>query len=188
MLKTLTTRRTACALFVLVSIVYQIPFLYDLCYKPFFNWAPGIDVASTSLLPVALLEHGDWTLDQYWGFANEYYIDPYFFARINGRTVSRFPVVAAVLALPFYGVPLGTGWIADAGRAWLPYPWTAFMVAKFAAAEMAALAVLLFFFCARLLADRKASLAVALVLPWRRVRGPRPRRVYGSRRRACCCN
>ena len=159
----MTTRRTALALFFAISIVYQFPLIYNLFYKPFFNWAPGIDIASTSLLPLSLLGRGDFFLDQFQEFANQNYRQPYFLAEVNGRTVSRFPVVAAVLAIPFYGVPLGTDWIANSGYEWLPYPWSAFIVARFSAAFMVALAVVMFFFCARKLADRNTSLAVAFI-------------------------
>ncbi|MBI4789473.1 MAG: hypothetical protein HY782_20780 [Chloroflexi bacterium] len=162
-MKTLTTRRTALALFLVVFGVYQFPLIYDLGYKPFFTWAPGIDIASNTLLPLALLQKGDWTLNQFQDFAKQNYRDAYFLAEVKGRTVSRYPVAAAVLALPAYGVPLATGWIADSGYPWLPYPWTAFMVAKFAAAAMAALAALMFFFCARELTDLRASAALDLV-------------------------
>ena len=151
-----TTRRTALALFLVVAIAYQVPLVYDLLYKPFFNWAPGIDVASTTLLPLSLLERGDWTLDQFGDFYRQYYRDPYFIATVNGRTVSRFPVAGAVLALPFYGVPLATGWIADSGHTWLPYPWTAFMVAKGAAGlDRRAGSPRVLFLCAR--ADRRGA-------------------------------
>jgi hypothetical protein len=162
-LKGVTTRGTALVLLIVVSIVYQFPLVYDLVHKPFFNWSPGIDVASTTLLPLSLLEHGDLTLDQFQDFAKEYYRDPYFLATVNGRTVSRYPVIAAVLAMPLYGPPLATGWMANSGYPWLPYPLTAFMVARFAAGLMTALAVVMFFFCARELADLKTSAALALV-------------------------
>lgn len=159
----LSTRQTACALFVFVSLVYQFPLAYNLLYKPFFNWAPGIDVASTTLIPLSLLQRGDFALDQFRDFAKQNYRDAYFIADVNDRAVSRYPIVAAVLALPLYGVPVGTGWMANSGYPWLLYPWTAFMVAKFGAALMAALAVLMFFFCARELTGLRSSAALALV-------------------------
>lgn len=148
-------------LFVVASIVYQFPLLYDLLYRPFFNWAPGIDTASTSLLPLSLLERGDWTLNSFTDFARQNYRDPYFLAVVNNRVVSRFPVVGAVLAMPFYGVPLASGWIEDSGYPWLPYPWTAFMVAKSAAGWMTALAVVMLFLCVCELSDLRTGLALA---------------------------
>lgn len=157
----MSTRRTALVLFFAVLAAYQFPLVYDLAYKPFFVWAPGIDIASTSLLPVSLLQRGDFTLDQFGDFASKNYVDPYFLAHVDGRTVSRYPVIGAVLALPFYGIPMATGWLATPGYSWLQYPWTAFIVARLAAATMAALAALVFFFCARELTDRKTSLILA---------------------------
>jgi len=158
-----TTWRAALAIFLLTAVVYNVPLIYDLAYKPFFNWAPGIDVASTTLLPLALFERGDFVLDAFRDFARANYRDAYFLAEVNGRTVSRYPIAGAILALPFYGVPVGAGWIENPGISWLAYPWTAFFVAKFAAALMTALAVVMFFFCARELTDVKTSAVLALV-------------------------
>jgi len=162
-LKISATQRAALAIFVVASIVYNFPAIYDLAYKPFFNWAPGIDVASTTLLPLALLERGDFTLAEFQDFSRQNYRDPYFLAEVNGKTVSRYPVVGAVLALPFYGVPLATGWLRNPGLQWLTYPWTAFLVAKIAAAFITALAAVMFFFCARELTDLKTGVALAIV-------------------------
>jgi hypothetical protein len=157
------TRRTVLAIFVLALIVYLFPLVYDLVHKPFFTWAPGQDLASTSLLPVVLLEHGDFTLNEYKGFYTEYFRSPYFIAEVNGKIVSRSPVVAAVLAVPFYGIPLGTGWLRNTGRSWLEFPWSAFFPGKFAAAFITALAAAMFFFCARELTDLRTSAAITLV-------------------------
>ena len=156
------TRRVAVAVFVVTFAVYIFPFVYDLAYKPFFTWTAAQDIASTSLLPIALLEHGDFALDQFREFYKTF-DNTYFVAEVNGRLVSRSPVAAAVLAVPFYGVPLASGWIAHPPNAWLTYPWTGYFVAKFAAALITALAVLMLFFCARELADTRTSAALALV-------------------------
>jgi hypothetical protein len=157
----LTTRQTALAIFVLTFLIYLFPIAYDLLHKPFFGWA-GHDTASATLLPLALLERGEFTLDEFQEFARKDYRDPYFLVEVNGRIVSRYPVSAAILATPFYGIPLGTGWIENPGRAWLTFPWSAFFPAKFAAAFITALAVVMFFFCARELSDLKTSAAIAL--------------------------
>jgi len=89
--------------------------------------------------------------------------DPYFETEVDGRLISRYPVAAAVLAMPFYGIPLATGWMAHPPNAWLVYPWTGFFVAKFASAFITALAVLMLFYCARELTDAKSSATLALV-------------------------
>lgn len=128
------TRRTAFVIFLLTFFAYIIPLVYDLVHKPFFGWIPGIDIVSTSILPVEILERGDFFLDAYRDYFERDFVDPGFIAVVNGRTVSSSPVVAAVLALPFYGVPLGTGWLFNTGYAWLSFPQSVFFPAKFAAA------------------------------------------------------
>lgn len=162
-MKRLTSNQTALALFIAAFLVYSFPLAYDLFHKPFFGWAPGQDLASTSLLPIVILERGDFTLDEYRDFYTQYWHDPYFVAEVNGKLVSRSPVAAAVLAIPFYGVPLGTGWINNPGSTAFFFPWSGFFPAKFAAAFITALAVIMFFFCARELADLKTSTALSIV-------------------------
>ncbi len=159
----MSTRPLALGLFVLSLLVYSAPTLYDLAYKPFFGYVPGQDVASTSLLPVTILQSGSFVLDEFEDFFEANWRDPYFVASVNGHIVSRSPTAAAVLAVPFYGLPLGAGWIANPSQGWLFFPWSAFFAAKFAAAFMAACAVVMFFFCARELTDAGTSAALAVV-------------------------
>jgi hypothetical protein len=157
------TQRAAILVFAVAFVVYVFPIVYDLGYKPFFNYTAGQDVASTSMLPVRLLQYGDFLLDEYQSFFKQNWISPGMIAQVNGHIVSRSPVGAAVLAIPFYGIPLGTGWIANPPQPWLSYPWSAFFPGKFAAAFMSACAVVMFFFCARELTDVRASAALAWV-------------------------
>lgn len=158
-----TTLRVALMLFLFAAAIYNFPIAYDLLRKPFFTWANGQDVASTSVLPIRILEHGDFYLDEYKPFFITNWHDPYFVAEVNGRLVSRSPVAAAVLAIPFYGIPLGTGWLRNSGYAWLTFAWSAFFPAKFTSAILTALALVMFFFCARTLADRNTALPLALI-------------------------
>jgi hypothetical protein len=157
------TQRYALILFLLIFAFYNFPIAYDLLHKPFFNWAPAQDIASTSLVPISMLERGDLYLDQFTDFIAQNYADPYFVAHISGRVVSRYPVAAAVVSIPFYGIPLATGWLAHPGYSWLVYPWSAFFVAKFASALLSALAAVIFFFCARELSDLKTGAALTVI-------------------------
>ncbi len=159
----MSTRRTALALFLLALVVYSFPVLFDLAYKPFFGYIPGQDVVSTSLLPISLLQRGDFLLDEYRDFFASNWHDPYFVAEVNGHIVSRSTTAAAALALPSYGLPLGSGWLANPPTGWLFFPWSAFFVGKFAAAFMTACAVVMFFFCARELTDLRTSALVTIV-------------------------
>ncbi|MEW5721113.1 MAG: hypothetical protein AB1817_20980, partial [Chloroflexota bacterium] len=156
-----STRRVALVILLFAILVYSFPLAYNLLHKPFF-WSAGQDVAASSFLPLVLLESGDFTLEKYHEFFTKNWRSPYFVAEVNGRLVSRYPIAPAILALPFYGVPLGTGWLFNPGRERLVFPWSVFYPAKFAAALMTALAVVMFFFCARELADARTSAVITL--------------------------
>ena len=157
-----TSRRAALIFFVVTLGIYAFPLVYDLAYKPFFHYVAGLDVVSTSLLPVRLLQSGDFYLGEYSDFFASNWRSPYFVAEVNGAIVSRYPVAASILALPIYGGLLGTGWLTAPSQGWLFFPWTAFFAARLTATLMASIAALVFFFCARELTDLKTSLAVAI--------------------------
>lgn len=156
------TQRYALAIFILALTLYNFPLMYDLAYKPFFAWTAAFDTVSTSLLPFEILQEGDFTLEEYWAFFARWYHDPYFVAQVNGQTVSRYPVTTAVLAIPFYGIPLGTGWLHNPGYAWIDFPRSLFIPAKFAAAFLAATSALMFFFCARVLTNLRHSVVLTI--------------------------
>ncbi|MCI0478021.1 MAG: hypothetical protein L0Y55_17395, partial [Anaerolineales bacterium] len=156
-----SAQRVALTIFLLAISVFSFPPLYNLIHKPFF-WTAGQDIAAASFLPLVILERGDFTLEKYQEFFTKNWRSPYFVAEVNGRLVSRYPIAPAILAIPFYGIPLGTDWLAQPHRDWLIFPWSVFYPAKFAAAFITALAVVMFFFCARELADARTSVAVTL--------------------------
>ncbi|MBI5031821.1 MAG: hypothetical protein HZB51_14930 [Chloroflexi bacterium] len=159
----LTALRTAFSIFILSFAIYSIPPVYDLLHKPFFTWANGQDVVSASILPIPILEHGDFYLEEYKPFFTANWHSPYFVAEVNNHLVSRYPVSAAIIATPFYGIPLGTGWLRHPGYDWLTFAWSAFFPAKFASAFFTALTVVMIFFCAYELADLKTGIAIAAV-------------------------
>ncbi len=157
------TRRAALNVFLIVLGVYLFPLAYNLAHKPFFTILPGIDIVSTSLLPIGILTRGDFFLDEYQSFFGREFVSPGFVYQVSNHLVSRSPVSAAVFALPFYGIPLGTGWIFNPPPHWLTYPSSAFVVARFSATVMTALAVVMFFFCARELTTLRHSVLLAIV-------------------------
>ena len=118
--------------------------------------------SGASFLPLVILERGDFTLEKYQEFFTRNWRSPYFVAEVNGRLVSRYPIAPAIVALPFYGIPLGTGWLFNPGRDRLVLPWSVFFPAKFAAAFNTTLAVVMFFFCARELTGVRTSAAITL--------------------------
>jgi hypothetical protein len=148
------SRRAALLIFLCTLLVYIFPLVYNAVVTPFFHAIPSQDVVSASLVPASILTRGNFYLDQYRRYIANNYTEPYFVDQVNNHLVSRYPIVAGVLSLPFVGAGLGTGWIARTVNI--------FDVAKLSAAWIAGLAVLAFFFCARKLADLRTALAVTL--------------------------
>ena len=144
-----TTRRAGLLVFLLALFVYTVPLMFNALITPFFHAIPSQDVVSASLVPTSLLTRGNFYLDQYRRYISNHYPEPYFVDDVEGHLVSRYPVMAGVLALPFEGAGFGSGWIARTDNV--------FDVAKLAAAFISAAAVLAFFFCARQLADTSTS-------------------------------
>ena len=106
------TQRTVLILFVVVFFVYTIPLTYNALVTPFFHVIPSQDVVSASLVPVSILTRDNVYLDQYRRYVANNYPEPYFVAEVNNHLVSRYPIAAGVLSMPFIGWGLGTGWIA----------------------------------------------------------------------------
>lgn len=157
------TNRAAALLFGVAFFIYLFPVAYNLLYKPFFTNETAIDVVPAALLPVALLERGDFYLDPFADFIRANYRDPFFVAQTNDHLVSRYPVIAPVLALPFYGIPLGLSWLIHARSDWLAYPKSALFLARLPAAFITALAVVMMFYCARELTNLRTSVALAII-------------------------
>jgi len=157
------TTRAAALLFVVTLAVYLFPVAYNLFYKPFFTNETAIDVVPAALLPVSILQRGDFYLDPFADFINATYRDPFFVAKTNDHLVSRYPVIAPVLALPFHGIPLGLGWLTQPRSDWLAYPRSALFTARIPAAFITALAVVMLFYCARKLTNLKTSILLAII-------------------------
>ncbi len=149
-----STLTRALVLFALALAVYTAPLVYNSLVTPFFHTVPSQDVVGASLVPVSVLSRGDFYLDQFRRFIANNYPEQHIAFDINGHYVSVTPVMAGVLALPFMGWGLGSGWIAR----------TVYVldVARLVAAFLTALSVLAFFFAARQLADLKTSTLVAV--------------------------
>lgn len=157
------TSRAAITLFVITLLIYLVPFAYNLFYKPFFTNEAAIDVVPAALLPISFLEQGEFYLDPFSDFINSNYHDPFFAVKTNNHLVSRYPAAAPTLALPFYGIPLGLGWLRAPRFDWLAYPKSALFTARIPAAFISALAVAVFLYCARKLTDLRTSATLAIV-------------------------
>ncbi len=143
------TRRAALLLFLFALFIYALPLAYNALVTPFFHIVPSQDVVSASLVPTSILTRGNFYLDQYRRYIANHYPEPYFVEDVKGHLVSRYPIVAGILALPFDGLAYGSGWLVRTDNV--------FDIAKLAAAFVSAVTVLAFFFCARQLAGTSAS-------------------------------
>ncbi len=142
-------------LFVIAIIIYTAPLVYNSLVTPFFHVVPSQDVVAASLVPVSVLSRGNFYLDQFRNYIRKNYSEDQHIAfDVNGHFVSVYPVSAGVLALPFMGWGLGTGWIARTDYV--------FDVARLAAAFLSALSVLALFFAARQLTDLATSTFVTI--------------------------
>jgi len=127
-------------LFVLTLAIYSMPLVYNALVMPFFRVIPSQDVVAASLVPTSILTRGNFYLDQYRRYIANNYAEQNFAVEKDKRLIANTPIVAGVLALPFVGWGLGSGWIIRTPDV--------FVLAKFAAAWITALAVIVFYFCA----------------------------------------
>jgi hypothetical protein len=141
-------------LFAIALLIYAAPLAYNALVKPFFHAVPSQDVVSASLVPTSILTRGNFYLDQYRRYIANNYPEPSFAVEINNHLVSRTPIVAGVLALPFIGWGYGSGGIERTPNV--------FDFAKFSAAFIVAASVLAFYFCAITLTDAQTSMLVAV--------------------------
>lgn len=137
-------------LFIITLGIYAAPLAYNALVTPFFRVIPSQDVVSASLVPASILTRGNFYLDQYRRYIANNYAEQNFAVEKNKRLISNTPIVAGVLALPFVGWGLGSGWIIRTPDV--------FVLAKFSAALIAALAVVALYFCACELTARSRML------------------------------
>jgi hypothetical protein len=139
---------------------YLFPTLLDLVVDlRAFQPLPSADTVPACLLPVSLLEDGDFYLDEYRDFIGDRWgSEAYFVHESNGHLVSSYPVLSAILAVPVYALPVRAGWISE--------PEDTYYLASIAAAILAAVAMMLFYWlCVEWLAPHKAAvLTIALGL------------------------
>ena len=118
-----------------------------------------LDPVPAALLPVSFLVERDADLDEFrellagdaWGGA------VFTFGTVqerDGRLVSSYPIGAALLAVPFYAVPVWLGWLED----WRDYR----RVAKLAASSMVALSAGLLFLAGVPIAGWRAALVATV--------------------------
>ncbi len=144
-----TILQRAFLLFALALLVYVAPLVFNALVTPFFHAIPSQDVVGASLVPMSVITRGNFYLDQYRRYIANNYVEQHFAADVNGHLVSLTPVMAGVLAVPFMGAGVGSGWIARTVHV--------FDVAKLAAALITAVSVIAFFFTASELSDLATS-------------------------------
>jgi hypothetical protein len=138
-----------------VAIVASLFVLYNLNFREI----GVLDPVPATLLPASLLTEGDADLDEFRELlaSDHYGRNVLGFGAVqerDGHLVSSYPIGAAVLAAPFYALPVWLGWLED----WRDYR----LVAKLAASLMVALSAGLLFLAGAQLAGAQAGLVAAL--------------------------
>ena len=141
-------------------VAYLFPTLFDLAInRPIFAPLLSADTIPACLLPVSLLREGNLYLDEYRDFIQTNWGTRAYFVRIsNGHLVSTYPVLAAILAVPVYALPVWAGWINE--------PKDTYYAARIAAGILTTLAMALFYWlCVEWMTPWKAAvLTLALGL------------------------
>jgi 4-amino-4-deoxy-L-arabinose transferase-like glycosyltransferase len=113
------------------------------------------DTFPTRLLPVALIREGTLTLDMFFRDQPADAPLPYWVQRANGRYVSNYPLLPALLATPVYVLPIRL----LGGNSWVLIN----VLAKLAASLIAALSVMLVYLAAARLERESVAAAIAVV-------------------------
>lgn len=133
-----TKNQISVALSFALFIVYACPVLANVVTgQLIFIPLPSADTVPAALLPVSLLRNGNLYLDEYSAFFRDNYGAGSYFVRLaQGHIVSNYPIVAAVMAVPVYVLPVWAGWVNQ--------PVNCFYAARIAAAMLTALAMGIF--------------------------------------------
>lgn len=138
-----------------VVLVASLFVLYNLNFREI----GVLDPLPATLLPASFLIEGDADLDEFRALLSR---DHYGRALHNfgtvqerdGHLVSSYPIGAAVLAVPFYALPVWLGWLEE--------PWHYRLVAKLAASFMVALSAGLLLLAGTQIAGLRAGLVGAI--------------------------
>lgn len=133
----------ALALFLLISIVY-------IANSRHLEWG---DTIPTRYLPLSIIREFDFDLDEFPFLYTQ--VIPYYLQNRNGHFVSSYPVGAALLAVPFYLIPVLSG--ISAQSPWLPF------LEKLSAAAIAVLSAFFLYLALRRLASERTSMIVTAV-------------------------
>lgn len=140
------------------KLIVLILFLFILYFSNNAYVISG-DAVPTTLLPWAILEEHTITLDDFTGFIITHWENHYFVVLKQGHLVSFYPIVTAILALPFY-IPAYV-MIALSGRPIVDFSdsfiFTTGYCMKFASVTMAVLgAIVLYLLLKRIFGERWA--------------------------------
>ena len=144
--------RIALVFFLVTFIIYNIPLAYNTFVTPFFHIIPSQDVVSNSLVSMSILTRGNFYLDQYRNYIANNYTEQHFVYESNKHLVPLYPIEPGILPLPLMGWGIGIGWIQRT--------FNVFDVARVVAALLSSLAVVAFFYCARMLTDNATSILI----------------------------
>jgi hypothetical protein len=157
-----------------VRTAMLIALLAFVIYNANLRSISSFDTYPTRLIPISIIQRFTLDLDAY-PFVREYPAawsadmrglpDPYYIVYAREHVMSRFPVMAGILAVPVYSVPVLVG-LTDGGGAALGYSRTEIMatlLSKITASLAAALSVGIIYLTLLRLTSRSGALWITLI-------------------------
>jgi hypothetical protein len=138
-----------------IRTAFLLGFLSFLVYNANFREVSGQDTIPARVLPVAIVQQRTLALDMFFRDWSPDAPLPYWVQRVNGRYLSSYPLLPALLAVPVYAAPV----ILLGGDSWALIN----MLAKLTASLIAALSVSLVYLAATRLGPNAVAVAVALI-------------------------
>ncbi|HSF32452.1 MAG TPA: glycosyltransferase family 39 protein [Candidatus Tectomicrobia bacterium] len=108
------------------------------------------DTIPNRILPLRIIREFDLTLDEFVPFSSN--VIPYFMQYRNGHFVSSYPVAPAILAVPFYVIPVILG--VNHQSPWIPF------LDKFSASSIALLSAVFLYLALKRITTEKTSLVI----------------------------
>lgn len=125
---------------------------------------PSEDTLPAIYLPISLIKEKNFDLNEYYGFLVKKYPNqknkagiPFYVRYINGKYVSAFPVMASLLAVPIYLIP-----VLFLNNVPVDYFWPP-ILAKISASVMVSLSAVFIYLALRELLDKRQAVFLSLI-------------------------
>lgn len=155
--------KTSLILFFLVVLVYNLSWLAVYVTGVNKTLIPSEDTLPAIYLPISLIKEKNFDLNEYYDFLVKKYPNqknkagtPFYVRVINGKYISAFPVMAPILAVPIYLIPVLFLKIP------VDYFWPP-ILAKISASIMVSLSTVFIYLAVRELLDGRRAVFLSLI-------------------------